>query len=586
MKVILAAINAKYIHSNLAVFSLKKYAEKYKESVSIAEYTINQYVDDILNDLYQKRPDVLALSCYIWNIDMVKELTKELKKVCPELLIWVGGPEVSYEVDSFLACNPQIDGVMIGEGEQTFLELMEYYIGKMGALEDINGIAYRNQQEIFFTKPRMPMDISEIPFPYDDIDMLEHKIIYYETSRGCPFSCSYCLSSIEKGVRLRKMDLVKQELQMFLDYKVPQVKFIDRTFNCNHVHATEIWKYLLEHDNGVTNFHFEVSADLLNEEELELMSQMRVGLIQLEIGVQSTNSRTIQAIHRKMNLEKLTKAVAKVKQLGNIHQHLDLIAGLPYEDYQSFRNSFNEVYAMEPEQLQLGFLKVLKGSKMHREYEAHGMKYRDYAPYEVLVTKWLPFEDVLRLKRVENMVEVYYNSGQFVHSLRYLMHHVSSPFDFYEQLGDYYDEKQIIGFVHARIARYNILLEFVEKTLPECAEPLRELLVYDLYLRENMKTRPPFGVDLEPFKELYYQFFKTAEQKNKDGEENVLHGYQGYQARQMVRMTHVEPFTYNIEELQKSGCAIKEDSHVLFDYKKRHPLTMEATTTVISVSGS
>jgi len=339
----------------------------------------------------------------------------------------------------------------------------------------------------------------------------------------------------------------------------------------------------LEHDNGVTNFHFEISADLLNEEELALMSQMRVGLIQLEIGVQSTNPDTIQAIHRKMDLEKLTDAVAKVKQFGNIHQHLDLIAGLPYEDYSSFRNSFNQVYAMEPEQLQLGFLKVLKGSQMYLEHEEHEIKYRDYAPYEVLVTKWLPFVDVLRLKRVEDMVEVYYNSGQFVHSLRYLMHHVSSPFDFYQQLGDYYEERQIVGFVHARIARYNILLEFVEKILPECAAPLRELLVYDLYLRENMKTRPSFGADLEPFKNVYYQFFKTAEQKNREGENNVLWGYRAYQARQMARMTHVEHFTYNIEELEKSGRAIQEESHVLFDYNERHPLTMEAATTVILV---
>lgn len=583
MKVLLAAINAKYIHSNLAVFSLKKYAQKYKESITVVEYTINQYVDDILTDIYKQRPDVLVLSCYIWNIDMVKELTRELKKVCPKLSIWVGGPEVSYDVEKFLIGNSQIDGVMIGEGEQTFLELMEYYIDGIGRQKDIAGIAYRNQQDISFSKPRMPMDISQIPFPYDDITMLEHKIIYYETSRGCPFSCSYCLSSIEKGVRLRRMELVKQELQMFLDYKVPQVKFIDRTFNCNHNHAIEIWRYLLEHDNGVTNFHFEISADLLNEEEFDLMSQMRVGLIQLEIGVQSTNPDTIQAIHRRMDLEKLADAVAKVKQFGNIHQHLDLIAGLPYEDYQSFRNSFDQVYAMEPEQLQLGFLKVLKGSQMHREQEEYQMKYRDHAPYEVLSTKWLPFQDVLRLKRVEDMVEVYYNSGQFVHSLRYLMHHVSSPFDFYQQLGDYYEERQIVGFVHARIERYNILLGFVEDKMPECAEPLRELLVYDLYLRENMKTRPPFGGDLEPFKDAYHQFFKTAEQKNREGENNVLWGYGAYQARQMARMTHVEHFTYNIEELEKSGRAVRRESHVLFDYKVRHPLTMEATTTVISV---
>lgn len=583
MKVLLAAINAKYIHSNLAVFSLKKYAQKYKECISIGEYTINQYVDEILMDIYKQKPDILALSCYIWNIDMVKKLTKELKKICPKLPIWVGGPEVSYEVETFLNCNPQIDGVMIGEGEQTFLELMEYYIDGIGNLENIAGIAYRKQQDICFSLPRKPMDISEIPFPYDDINLLEHKIIYYETSRGCPFSCSYCLSSIEKGVRLRNMELVKKELQLFLDYKVPQVKFIDRTFNCNHKHAMEIWKYLLEHDNGVTNFHFEISADLLNEEELALMSQMRVGLIQLEIGVQSTNPATIQEIHRKMDLEKLKNTVEKVKQFGNIHQHLDLIAGLPYEDYESFRNSFDQVYGMEPEQLQLGFLKVLKGSRMHQEYEENGIKYRDYAPYEVLATKWLPFSDVLRLKRVEDMVEVYYNSGQFVHSLRYLMHHVSSPFDFYQQLGDYYEERQIVGFVHARIERYNILLEFVKEKMPECAGPLCELLVYDLYLRENMKTRPSFGENLETYKDAYYDFFKDAQQKNKEGEKNVLWGYREYQARQMARMTHVEHFNYDIEELEKSGRTVLKESHVLFDYKNRHPLTMEAMTTEISI---
>ena len=587
MKVILAAINAKYIHSNLAVFSLKKYAEKYKESVSIAEYTITQYVDDILNDLYQKRPDVLALSCYIWNIDMVKELTKELKKVCPELLIWVGGPEVSYEVDSFLACNPQIDGVMIGEGEQTFLELMEYYIGKMGALEDINGIAYRNQQEIFFTKPRMPMDISEIPFPYDDIDMLEHKIIYYETSRGCPFSCSYCLSSIEKGVRLRKMDLVKQELQMFLDYKVPQVKFIDRTFNCNHKHAMEIWQYIYEHDNGVTNFHFEISADLLTEEELELLNRMRVGLAQLEIGVQSTNEKTIHAINRTMNLDKLSYAVKRVQQGENIHQHLDLIAGLPYEDYESFRNSFNEVYVMAPNQLQLGFLKVLKGSEMYVEQDEHHILYKGQAPYEVMATKWLPYDDVLRLKQVEDMVEVYYNSDQFTHTLRFLMHYYETPFDFYQQLGAYYEEEGLQGFHHSRIARYDILLDFVKKTKSQIVEPLKELLVYDLYLRENLKSRPGFAKEQKEWKDKYHKFYGTMEQMNKeglmelDGVKNILPDYKEYQARQMARMTHLECFVYDLITLEETGEVKLKEQHILFDYKKRNPLNQEAKTIVI-----
>ena len=578
MKVLLAAINAKYIHSNLAVFSLKKYAKKYEANIVLGEYTINQYCDDILRDIYKQKPDVLIFSCYIWNIDMVKTIAKEMKKLCPDLPVWVGGPEVSYEVTAFLQQNSYIDGVMVGEGEATFLELMEYYIDNLGALEWIDGIVYRKHTgEICVNSPRMPMELSEIPFPYEDLHALEHKILYYETSRGCPFSCSYCLSSIEKGVRFRAMELVERELQFFLDHKVPQVKFIDRTFNCNTQHAMAIWRYLLEHDNGVTNFHFEISADILNEEELEILGQMRVGLVQLEIGVQSTHAKTIAAIHRTMQLDKLVEAVRKVKSFGNIHQHLDLIAGLPYEDYESFRVSFNDVYAMEPDQLQLGFLKVLKGSKMYQEREMHDMIYKDYAPYEVLATKWLPFEDVLRLKRVEDMVESYYNSGQFTHSLRYLMHHAETPFDFYQALGDFYEDREILGFQLARIARYDILLEFVEQWKPELCEPLKEMLVYDLYLRENMKTRPAFAKDQERYKEAYYRFYKQREQDNKEGRDNVLAGYQGYQARQLIRMLHLEHFTYNLEEMERTGVAVPQESHRLFDYQKRHSLTKEAT---------
>ena len=577
MKVLLAAINAKYIHSNLAVFSLKKYAQKYEDYIVLGEYTINQYCDEILQDLFKQQPDILIFSCYIWNIDMVKAIAREMKKLCPKLPIWVGGPEVSYEVTAFLQQNPYIDGVMVGEGEETFLELMDYYIGRMGSLDQIDGIVYRKDtDEILVNSPRMPMELNRIPFPYEDLHAFEHKILYYETSRGCPFSCSYCLSSIEKGVRLRSMELVEQELQFFLDHKVPQVKFIDRTFNCNPQHAMAIWRYLLEHDNGITNFHFEISADILTEEELEILGQMRVGLVQLEIGVQSTHAETIEAIHRTMKLDKLTDSVKKVKHFGNIHQHLDLIAGLPYENYEIFRSSFNEVYAMEPDQLQLGFLKVLKGSKMYQERELHAITYKDYAPYEVLATKWLPFADVLRLKRVEDMVETYYNSGQFTHSLRYLMHHAKSPFDFYQALGDFYEEREILGLQHARIARYDILLEFVEQWNPELCEPLKEILVYDLYLRENMKTRPTFAKGQEEFKEAYYQFYKQREQDNKEGRENVLSGYKGYQARQLVRMLHIEHFLYDLEELERTGMAVQKESHRMFDYQKRHPLTKEA----------
>lgn len=578
MNILLVAINAKYIHSNLAVYSLRRYAEPYQEHISICEYTINQYVDDILMDIYRKKPELIAFSCYIWNIDMVERLIVELKKVLPHVPIWVGGPEVSYETTACMTQQPLIDGIVVGEGEQTFLELMAYYVDGSKSLQEIDGVVYRDQQGIHHTKPRKPMDLSDIPFPYDNMDEFANKIVYYETSRGCPFSCSYCLSSIEKGIRLRRLDLVKKELQIFLDAKVPQVKFIDRTFNCNHEHAMTIWKYLIEHDNGITNFHFEISADLLNEEELQLLNSMRIGLVQLEIGVQSTNADTIHAIHRTMNLDKLSYAVHRVQEGENIHQHLDLIAGLPYEGYDSFRISFNQVYAWRPNQLQLGFLKVLKGSRMHEEHLAHGMQYKSYAPYEVLTTKWLNFDEVLALKKVENMVEIYYNSGQFVHTLNFLMHFYASPFDFYQSLGEYYEAQGDLGVHHNRIARYHILLQFVTSEKPEITEPLKELLIYDLYLRENLKSRTDFGKNLEGYKEKYHGFYEEMEKYNKQGKENLLSAYNNYQARQMARMTHIEYFTYDLEALEKTGKIKSVQWHILFSYKKRHPLTLEAET--------
>lgn len=588
MKAILAAINAKYIHSNLAVYSLRKYAEVYADYITLSEYTINNYMDDILMDLYKQKPDFLAVSCYIWNIDMVKELLREIKKVLPNLIVWVGGPEVSYEVERFLKENPYVDGVMIGEGEQTFLELMEHYIGGTKSLSDILGIAYRKEGVLFFNAPRrMLMDLSDIPFPYDDLDTFANKIVYYESSRGCPFSCSYCLSSIEKGVRLRNIELVKKELQLFLDKNIPQVKFIDRTFNCNHKHAMEIWQYIYEHDNGITNFHFEISADLLTEEELGLLNRMRVGLVQLEIGVQSTNEKTIHAINRTMNLDKLSYAVKRVQQGKNIHQHLDLIAGLPFEDYESFRHSFNDVYAMAPNQLQLGFLKVLKGSEMYVEQEVHHILYKGQAPYEVMATKWIPYDDILQLKQVEDMVEVYYNSDQFTHTLRFLMHYYKTPFDFYQQLGTYYEKEGLQGFHHSRIARYNILLDFVERTKPQIIEPLKELLVYDLYLRENLKSRPSFAKDQTKYKEKYHNFYGIIQQMNKeglmelDGKKNVLPDYKEYQARQMARMTHLECFSYDLATLEETGEVKAKEQHILFDYKKRNPLNQEVRTKVV-----
>lgn len=588
MKVLLAAINAKYIHSNLAVYCLKSYAKKYEDHIELAEFTINHYTDYIIQEIYKKKPDVLALSCYIWNIEMVEEVAEELHKLLPNMKIWLGGPEVSYDAKERMERIPYLTGIMIGEGEETFLQLMELYVDGKGKLEDIKGLAFRENlyedEAVKVTLPREQLDLSTVPFPYENIDGFKNKIIYYESSRGCPYSCSYCLSSIDKRVRLRNIDLVLRELKVFLDNRVPQVKFVDRTFNCNRAHSLAIWRFIHENDNGITNFHFEISADILTEEELEVLSKMRQGLVQLEIGVQSTNEETIQAIDRKMNLDKLRKAVDRVNSGLNIHQHLDLIAGLPYEDYESFRNSFNEVYSMRPNQLQLGFLKVLKGSAMHTFSKQGCITYKNHAPYEVLFTDWLSYDEVLQLKQVEDMVEVYHNSGQFTYSIQYLEHFFETPFDFYQEIGRYYEEQKLNSMSHTRMSRYEILLRFMGertqgKAISERAaytfdmKVLEAILLYDLYLRENLKSKPDFLSTNEVEREIYHHFFVEEESVK-----SYLKGYEEYTGKQISRLTHMEKFAYDIIESASTGQAVVKEEYILFDYKNRNPLDHAACT--------
>ena len=548
MKILLAACNAKYIHSNLAVYDLKAYSSDYDEHVILKEYTINQPKDEILKDIYSSGADVVCFSCYIWNISFVRELIRDLVKILPKTAFWAGGPEVSYDAEKFLTEMPEMTGVMVGEGEKTFHDLLEFYIDGKDSLEEISGIAYRTGDKIIHNGWRELMDLSAIPFVYEHLEKFENRIIYYESSRGCPFSCSYCLSSIDKKLRFRDLELVKKELQFFLDHRVPQVKFVDRTFNCKHEHAMTIWKYILEHDNGVTNFHFEISADLLREEEMELMSQMRPGLIQLEIGVQSTNPETIRAIHRHMDLKKLEHCVNRVHSFRNIHQHLDLIAGLPYEDYDIFHKSFNDVYQMKPDQLQLGFLKVLKGSLMQKEAEVYGIVYKEKEPYEVLSTNWLTYGEVLKLKMVESMVEVYYNSGQFWHTLEYLVPLEKDAFTFYEKLGSFYEKKGYSEISHSRMRRYEILLEYLQEETDVPTEVAAQKMLYDLYLREKLKKRPAFASDQKQYETAVWNYRKN---------------------NQVSKTAHIEVF--------ENGTVI------LFDYEKRDPLSKNAYTEVIQL---
>ena len=549
MKILLAACNAKYIHSNLAVYDLKAYSSDYDKEVFLREYTINQPKDEILKDIYGSGADVVCFSCYIWNISFVRELIRDLTKILPETAFWAGGPEVSYDAEKILTEMPEVTGVLVGEGEKTFHDLLEYYIDGKGSLGEIRGIAYRDGEEIRHNGWRELMNLSEIPFVYQHLEEFENRIIYYESSRGCPFSCSYCLSSIDKKLRFRDLELVKKELQFFLDHKVPQVKFVDRTFNCKHEHAMAIWKYILEHDNGVTNFHFEVSADLLRDEEMDLMAKMRPGLIQLEIGVQSTNPETIRAIHRHMDLDKLERCVDRVHSFRNIHQHLDLIAGLPYEDYDTFHRSFNDVYQMKPDQLQLGFLKVLKGSLMKEEAEKYGIVHKEKEPYEVLSTQWLPYGDVLKLKAVESMVEVYYNSGQFQHTLEYLVPLAKDAFTFYESLGAFYEKKGYSEISHSRMRRYEILLEYLQEETDVSVEKASQKMLYDLYLREKLKKRPSFAPDQKVYETAIWDYRK---------------------ANHIPKTAHIEVF--------ENGRA------VLFDYERRDPLSNNAYTETIQLT--
>ena len=563
MKTVLVAINAKYIHSNLAVYSLRSYARTFGYEPELLEFTINQQKDQILKGIYEAKPDLLCFSCYIWNLSYAEEIIEDIKKILPKVTIWAGGPEVSYDAPKFLKRHPEVDGIMCAEGEKTLTELISYYeIGKSQgkSLDGINGIVYQENKTIHQTPLRDIMNMDDLVFPYEDLKDFEHKIIYYESSRGCPFSCSYCLSSIDKKLRFRSFSLVEKELEFFLAHKVPQVKFVDRTFNCKKSHAMAIWTYIKEHDNGITNFHFEVAADLLTEDEIALIQTMRPGLIQLEIGVQSTNDGTIQEIHRTMDLEKLKAVVRRIQAPGNIHQHLDLIAGLPYEDYQTFRKSFDEIYDLKPEQLQLGFLKVLKGSYMFEHAREYGLIYQSKPPYEVMKTNWLSFDEVLKIKQVEEMLEVYYNSHQYEVTMKILEQFFDGGFEMFQKMGEFYEMQGYFHLKHTRIRRCEILLEFAKEYVTDM-RMLEQSLTFDLYYRENMKSRPAFATDLEPYKEISRKVCKKGKQ------------------------SHLEPFTYRFPTEQERSIEKLPEScneyFVLFDYEHRNPLTNQAGIQVI-----
>ena len=573
MKVLLVAINAKYIHSSLAVNSIAAYNREYSDWLDVSEYTINNDISRITADIYKRNPDVVGISCYIWNYSYVREIVGDLAKVLPGMIIWLGGPEVSFNAKDILAANTGVFGIVRGEGEETWKELLSFYLKGTPNPEGILGITYRREDGIVDNPERPPIQMDDIPLCSDETSDFKNRIIYYEGSRGCPFKCSYCLSSMDCRLRFKSLDKIKEELLYYIENEVPQVKFTDRTFNCNHEYAKSIWRFLIDKDKGKTNFHFEVAADLLDEEEVDIITHMRKGLIQLEIGVQTTNPQALQAIHRHSDFGEVSRIVKALKDSGRLHLHLDLIAGLPHEGYESFKKSFDDVYSLRPHELQLGFLKVLKGSEMYERSREFGIIYREEPPYEVLSTKDISYGEILKLKAVEEMLSVYYNSRQFDKTILLLEREYRSPFDLYLNLAEFYEDRGLSDISHSRMSRYNHLRDFIIYKGFGNLALFEEAMIYDLYARENLKSRPDWAKEHKDVTSFY------TDEKNK----SLFTEYEGYTPKQIMRMTHIEHFRVDFTKWRDRVNLDTGETDVLFDYKVRDPIDNSAGSRAVTL---
>ena len=560
MNLLLVGINAKYIHSNPAIRLLRKsVARDCGITPELLECTINQYAEDILRAIYERRPDAVGFSCYIWNVGLIKTLIPALRKVLPECVLFAGGPEVSFCSSDFLRENA-LDFIIRGEGERIICDVARA-LENGASFENIRGLTVRLTDGSIRENPdgEIP-DMSGIPFPYDDLSGLENRIVYYETMRGCPFRCQYCLSGAGSRVRFRSLELVFEELQFFLDRRVPQVKFVDRTFNCKKEYAMAIWKYLAEHDNGITNFHFEMAAELLDDEMIAWLHTVRAGLFQFEIGVQSTNPDTLRAVQRVTLPEKLTPVIRKLQKGKNIHLHLDLIAGLPYETYGRFAESYNYVFSLQPEQLQLGFLKLLKGSGLAAKQDEYGLVCRDDAPYEILQTPQLPYGDVLRLKRIETLNELYYNTRRYQKALAFLVAQFDTPFAFLEALSDFFSGRGLFDAPMSKSDTYTALWDFCcEKGFDR--EHFSWLIRYDLIAHEKPKKLPAWlDEGLKPqFRNAIFRFFAAEEIRAE-----FLPEYADLtDPHQLIRAAHVEVFPFD----PRTG--EERQTVLLFSYRRR-----------------
>ncbi|WP_051280276.1 B12-binding domain-containing radical SAM protein [Anaerovorax odorimutans] len=462
MKILLTTLNAKYIHSNLALKYLYTSVIENKETISIREFTINNSDDYIFTELCREEYEVVCFSCYIWNTQRILYLAENLKKAKPEVKILFGGPEVSFDSVNIMTENKFVDFIISGEGELAFKQFLNNYFSDEPNYENINGLTYRLGDEICISSPPKLLEFDKVPFPYEYLEPESDKVVYYESTRGCPYRCSYCLSSIDKTVRALPVDRVYRELKFFIDRNVKQVKFIDRTFNWNKERCLEILRFLIVNDNKITNFHFELCGDLIDEKLIELLKSARDGLFQFEIGVQSTNNKTLEACNRKCNFTKLKNNIEQILNMGNIHLHLDLIAGLPYEDYNSFKESFNSVYALSAPQIQLGFLKLLKGAAIRGQTDLYKYEYRRKEPYEIISNQFLSALEVTHLKMIENVLDLYYNRGGFEFSIKFAMKILNeNPFDFYERFSNYYYKMGFQHKSHKKEDLYRIFLQYI-----------------------------------------------------------------------------------------------------------------------------
>ena len=546
-KIVLAGINSQYVHLNLAVRYLKKYVEANSDlKIEIYETNINNQVFNIIKDIYELNPDKIIFSTYIWNKEYIVEIVKELKKVLPNVEIILGGPEVSYKWEKFMANMPEVDALLLGEGENVLLNFLTKEEDK------VLGVVSRKNDEIVFNGIEPIIEnLDIVPFPYEDWELEDKtKIFYYESSRGCPFSCSYCLSSIDKTVRYYSLDRVKKDLKRFLDSPIKLLKFVDRTFNLRKERYMEIWKFLLENYREGITFHFEINANIFDDETLDFLEKVPKGYFQFEIGVQSINPETMVAIKRNNILDKLAYNVRRISR--NIHLHLDLIAGLPYETYDIFKNSFNYVYNLKPEMIQLGFLKLLKGTQMYDEVEKYQYKYYSRPPYEVFSNKFISFGELVKLKNLEKMLDYYYNSEKFRYTCDFVINNnFDTPFAFFEKIADYYDKKGYLKISHKEVALFNILYDFyVENNLKDL-DIFVEFLKYD-YLALGKPGSYPEWLKSNKDSELHNQLIKDSEFKSvREGHKN----------------SELEEFKYNIFTNKR------ENISIFFNYKtKKHEI--------------